>query len=74
MRNRIKIIFHFAKNQWFLFVFAEICILGSYVIALLLPMFLRDLIDYVLTAQNYNLLYENIIKYLILFLIASFIF
>jgi len=71
MKSKIKLILSFAKKQWFLFIAAEICILGSYVIALLLPIYLRNLIDKVLFARNYNLLYDIIVKYLVLFLVAS---
>jgi ATP-binding cassette subfamily B protein len=68
--KRIKTVWRFAKPYTPLFVIAEICILVSYTIALLLPINLSALTDNVLTSNNYTQLPEVIRNYIILLLIS----
>ena len=72
MKNRkfIKVIAQFAKPYTVLFIIAEICIVVSYTVAVLLPLNLTRLIDEVFYAENYMILKDIIMAYLGLFLIS----
>ncbi len=61
----------FGKKYTPLFVIAEICILVSYAVALLLPLNLTRLTDQVLYGKKYELLNTVICDYVILFGVAT---
>jgi len=67
----IKIIYSFAKKYKTLFIIAEICILMTYAVSLLLPLNLTKLVDKVIYASNYKLLSNVITTYIFLFLISA---
>lgn len=66
-RARIKTVWRFAKPYTALFIIAEICILVTYAVSLLLPLNLARLTDQVLYVRNASLLPEVIHAYIILF-------
>ncbi|MDP4119590.1 MAG: ABC transporter ATP-binding protein [Bacillota bacterium] len=70
-KKRFKTIWQFAKKYLPLFIIAEICILVSYAVSLLLPLNLTKLTDQVLYGKQYSLLSEVIYTYIILFAIAA---
>ncbi|MBE7056366.1 MAG: ABC transporter ATP-binding protein [Ruminococcaceae bacterium] len=70
-RCRIKIIWRFAKPYIPLFVVAEICILVTYAVSLLLPLNLARLTDKVLYIRNASLLPDVIITYVVLFFASA---
>lgn len=69
--NRIGLIWSFGKKYIWYFSIAEICILISYAISVLLPLNLSRLTDEVLYGSNYELLPVIIRDYIILFLTAT---
>ena len=69
--NRISLVWRFGKKYTPLFLVAEICILVSYTVSLLLPLNLTRLTDKVLYGQNNELLMTVIRDYIILFVIAT---
>lgn len=69
--DRVKTVCRFGKRYWPLFMIAEICILISYAVALLLPLNLTFLTDKVLYTYNYSLLDDAIRNYIILFVVAG---
>lgn len=71
-KKRIKTVWSFAKPYTLLFVIAEICILVTYGVALLLPLNLAMLTDKVLYVKNKELLDDVIINYIILFVLNIF--
>lgn len=70
-RHRIKSIWYFGKKYVPMFLIAEICILISYAISVLLPINLTKLTDEVLYGGKYSLLPEIIRNYVLMFLIAT---
>lgn len=70
-RQRIQSVWRFGRKYLPLFVIAEICILVSYAISILLPLNLKRLTDQVLYGQQYELLPEVIQSYVALFVIAA---
>lgn len=69
-KRRIKTVWLFAKPYTVLFIIAEICILISYGVALLLPLNLAMLTDKVLYLKNKELLNEVVINYIVLLVIS----
>lgn len=69
--GRIKSVLRFGEKYWPLFLIAEICILVTYTVALLLPINLAFLIDKVLYSHNYNLLEQAVRNYILLFITAG---
>jgi len=69
--SRFKIIWRFAKKYTPLFMVAEVCILVSYAVSLLLPINLSLLVDEVLYNRQHELLLEVIRNYLLLFGFAT---
>lgn len=69
--NRLKWVWVFSKKYWLLFLIAEVCILVSYTVSLLLPMNLAYLTDKVLYGHRYRLMGEIIRNYIILFAAAG---
>ena len=70
-RQRTKSIWTFGKNYIPMFAVAEVCIVVSYVVSVLLPINLTRLIDEVLCGGKFALLPEIIKNYICLFLIAT---
>ena len=70
-RYRIKSIWYFGKKYVPMFLIAEMCILVSYAISVLLPINLTKLIDEVLYGGQYSLLPEIIKNYIFMFLSAT---
>ena len=70
-RHRIKSIWYFGKKYVPIFLIAEICILVSYAISVLLPINLTKLTDEVLYGGQYSLLPEIIRNYVFMFLTAT---
>ena len=70
-RYRIKSIWYFGKKYVPMFLIAEICILVSYAISVLLPINLTKLIDEVLYGGQYSLLPEIIKNYIFMFSSAT---
>lgn len=70
-KNRLKTAWRFGKRYLPLFTVAEICILASYAISVILPLNLKRLTDQVLYGEEYDLLPEVIKSYLVLFVIAA---
>lgn len=68
---RLRLVWQFGKRYWPLFLLAEICILVSYTVSLLLPLNLTLLTDQVLYGGNHALLGQVIQNYLWLFLTAA---
>ena len=54
--KRLRLVWQFGKRYWPLFLLAEICILVSYTVSLLLPLNLTLLTDQVLYGGNHALL------------------
>ena len=69
--NRLKYIWRFGKKYVLFFLVAEICILVSYAVSVLLPMNLTRLTDRVLYGGEYELLGTVIRDYCLLFSIAT---
>lgn len=70
-RQRIKSIWQFGKKYIPFFLLAEVCILVSYAISVLLPLNLTELTDKVLYGEQYDLLPTVICNYVLLFLVAT---
>ncbi len=68
--KRLRLVWQFGKRYWPLFLLAEICILVSYAVSLLLPLNLTLLTDSVLYGGKHELLGQVIRNYLWLFFIA----
>lgn len=69
--KRLKSIWLFGKKYIHMFALAEICILVSYTISVLLPLNLSELTDKVLYREQYDLLPSIIGNYVLLFIIAT---
>lgn len=69
--NRLKYIWRFGKKYVLFFIVAEICILVSYAVSVLLPMNMTRLTDRVLYGGEYELLGTVIRDYCLLFSIAT---
>jgi len=69
--QRTKSIWNFGKNYIPMFAVAEVCIVASYVVSVLLPLNLTRLIDEVLCGGKFALLPEIIKNYMCLFLTAT---
>ena len=65
-RHRLRYIWRFGKKHVFFFIIAEICILVSYAVSVLLPMNLTRLTDRVLYGEEYGLLRTVIRDYCLL--------
>lgn len=70
-KKRISVIWKFAKKHIPLFIIAEICILVTYAVALLLPMNLKVLVDDVLYGEKDQLLGRVIVSYILLYFIST---
>lgn len=70
-RHRVKSIWYFGKKYVPMFLIAEICILISYAISILLPVNLTKLTDEVLYGGRYSLLPAIIRNYVFMFLTAT---
>lgn len=70
-RQRIKSIWQFGKKYIPFFLLAEVCILVSYAISVLLPLNLTELTDKVLYGEQYDLLPAVIRNYILLFSVAT---
>lgn len=70
-RQRIKSIWQFGEKYIPFFLLAEVCILVSYAISVLLPLNLTELTDKVLYGEQYDLLPTVIRNYVLLFLVAT---
>lgn len=70
-RRRIKSIWYFGKKYVPMFLIAEICILVTYAISVLLPVNLTKLTDDVFYGGQYALLPGIIRNYILLFLTAT---
>ncbi len=70
-RRRLRSVLRFGKRYIPLFVLAEICILASYTVSLLLPLNLTRLTDRVLLGGEYGLLGNVLGAYALLFLTAA---
>ena len=66
-RRRLSTVYRFARPHMPLFIAAEICILVSYAVSLLLPLNLTRLVDGVLHGGNHALLPNVLLTYLLLF-------
>ena len=69
-KTRTALVWHFAKPYFWLFVIAEICILVSYAVSLLLPLNLSFLTDRVLYLKNPHYFPSVIRNYIILFSVS----
>ena len=69
-KTRLKTILKFAKPYSVLFLLAEICIIVSYTVSVLLPMNVAKLVDDVFYAENQAMLKEVILTFIILFLVS----
>ena len=70
-RSRIATLWRFGKRYWPLFLIAEVCILVSYAISLLLPLNLSRLTDQVLYGGRHFLLPSVLRDYALLFGVAA---
>lgn len=70
-RNRLKYIWRFGKKYVLFFIIAEICILVSYTVSVLLPMNLTRLTDRVLYGGDFELLGSVIRDYCLLFCVST---
>lgn len=70
-RQRIKSIWNFGKKYIPMFAVAEICILVSYTVSVLLPLNLTRLTDEVLYGSEFALLPEIIRSYIFMFITAT---
>lgn len=70
-RHRIKSVWCFGKKYVPIFLIAELCILISYAIAVLLPINLTKLTDDVLYGGQYYMMSEIIRNYIFMFLTAT---
>lgn len=70
-RRRLRSVLQFGKRYTPLFVLAEICILVTYTVSLLLPLNLTRLTDRVLLGREYDLLADVLGAYALLFLTAA---
>ena len=66
-RRRLSTVYRFARPHMPLFVAAEVCILVSYAVSLLLPLNLTRLVDGVLHGGNHEMLPSVLLTYAILF-------
>ncbi len=71
VRNRMKYIWRFGKRYVLFFIIAEICILVSYAVSVMLPMNLTRLTDRVLYGGDFELLGSVIRDYCLLFCIST---
>lgn len=69
--NRHRYIWNFGKKYLHVFLLAEICILVSYAVSVLLPLNLSRLTDEILYGNNYSLLPNVIIDYCLLFIVST---
>lgn len=70
-RARIRAVWRFGKRYVPLFLVAEVCILVSYAVALLLPLNLVQLTDQVLFGQKYDQLGRVVATYAVLFILST---
>jgi len=70
-KKRLKYIWTFGKKYWVAFAIAEVCILVSYTVSVLLPINLTRLTDDVLLGGRYDLLSVVIRDYCILFIVST---
>ncbi len=70
-RQRIKTIWQFGKKHIFIFLIAEICILVSYTVSVLLPLNTKELTDRILYEEQYHLFSQILWNYAVLFIIAT---
>lgn len=70
-KGRLRNVWRFGKKYLLLFALAELCILVSYTVSLLLPLNLRSLTDQVLVGGKHALLSGVIWRYVFLFLMAT---
>lgn len=70
-QNRLKYIWRFGKKYVLFFIIAEVCILVSYSVSVLLPMNLTRLTDRVLYGGDFELLGSVIRDYCLLFCIST---
>ena len=70
MRKELRVVWNFAKKYIWLFLIAEICLVLTYIVSLLLPLNLSMLTDDVLFGKKYDLLYGVIFNYVILLFTA----
>lgn len=66
-KNRIKVIWGFASPHKWTFISAEICLLISYILQLVLPLVLAAMIDEVLYYKNQGVLLNFIVLFLIIY-------
>ena len=71
VQNRMKYIWRFGKRYVLFFIIAEICILVSYAVSVMLPMNLTRLTDRVLYGGDFELLGSVIRDYCLLFCIST---
>ena len=67
LKKRISVIWDFVKPQKWTFISAEICLLISYTLELVLPLILAVMIDEVLYHKNSNVLLKFVILFLIIY-------
>ena len=72
-KKRMATVWRFAKPYTFLFVIAELCMMGTYAVSVLLPLNLAMLTDKVLYLKNQELLNTVIRNYVILFFTSVFL-
>jgi len=70
LKIHMKTVWQFAKNYKLFFVLAEICILISYAVSLILPLNLTKLIDNVFMKSKYEELGSILLIYTVLFIVA----
>ena len=70
-QNRLKYIWKFGKKYIVFFIIAEICIIVSYAVSVLLPMNLTRLTDRVLYGNDFEILGSVIRDYCFLFFIST---
>lgn len=70
-KKRMRAIWGFAKKYWRLFLLAELCILGTYAVSVVLPLNLVLLTDRVLKGGEYGLLGRVLAGYAGLFLTST---
>ena len=70
-RDRLKCIWRFGKKYIFFFIIAEICILVSYAVSVMLPINLTRLTDHILYGKKYEMLEIVIRDYCFLFAIST---
>lgn len=66
-KKRIRVIWEFAKPQKWTFISAEVCLLISYTLELILPLILAVMIDEVLYHKNSNVLLKFVILFIIIY-------